>query len=145
MADTRLRGQEVTVRMARGGVTENTITAVKNFSLSIDMATLEEQYLGETSKRFDDIAHGCSGSFSVDVEDPAVFALIDFIVARAQRKVNPNQETVNITARFQFPDGRRTRAMIKDVKFDAIPIEVGGRESYVGTSFSFKAGIPRFL
>lgn len=133
------------VRLARENITEAQVTAFKDFTTSFDLATLEEGYLGETENRFDDIANGSSGSFTIDAEGPEVFRLINFIVERAQRRRDVNTSRVNATASYQFPDGRRPRLLTKDMKFDAIPISTGGRDAYVNAAFSYKAPVPRLI
>lgn len=145
MAETRLRGQEVVLRLARGGNLEATLTAIKDFTISFDIASIEAQYLGETEKRFDDIAHGCSGSFGIDLEGPELFTLVQFLLDRAARRADVNEAQVNATARLEFPDGRIVRIVIKDLKFDAIPVASPGRDQYVNATFNYKAGLPRII
>lgn len=145
MADTRLKGQEVVIRFTRQGRLESQVTAVKDFTINVDLATIQEGYLGEPEDRFDDIVNGCSGSISIVHEGPEVLRLIQFIIDRAQRKIVGDDAKINVTARFNFPDGRRPRVMIRDLKFDAIPIGASGRAEYVGSTFSFKAPVPRIL
>jgi hypothetical protein len=145
MAETRLRGQEVTLRLVRGRDVEATVTAFKDFTVQFDLATMEEGYLGELTMRKDDIYNGVSGSFTVDAESQDLFVLMDFIKRRAQRKIPVNQSTINVTARFTFPNGETPKLLIRDLKFDAIPIAVPGRNAYVNGSFSYKAEDARFI
>jgi len=44
-----------------------------------------------------------------------------------------------------FPDGRRVRAIYRDVAFGTVPLSVGGREEYVSTSVEFAGSTVRFL
>lgn len=132
--------------MTRQGRLEGQVTAVKDFTLQLDVATVEQGYLGETSNRFDDVVNGCSGSFGVTAEGPEVLRLVDFISQRAQRRISAAEDIrINVTARFNFPDGRRPRMLIQDLKFDAIPISAPSRTDYVGITFSFKAPPPRLI
>lgn len=142
--ERRLRGQEVSVRITRNGVLESTITAIRDFSVSFDLEVITEGYLGETENRFDDIINGCSGSFSVALEGPELLRFVTFLSERAQRRQDANI-AVNITTRLSLPDGRTPRVQIKDVKFDAVPINVGGRNQYVASSFSFKGPVPKVI
>lgn len=145
--ETRLKGQEVVIRITRGGRAEATITAVKDFTLSFDIDQLDEGYLGEKQNRFDEVAVGSSGTITVTPEGPEVLRMIDFIVKRAAR--NPSidiaNSAVNVTARFEFPDGRRPKLIVRDLKFGTIPINVGDRKSFVSISFPFKAPLPKLV
>lgn len=145
MAETRLRGQEVVMRLSRGGIVEGTLTAIKDFTVSFDLQSIEEGYLGETEKRFDDIINGCSGSFTVDAESPDLFTLMTFLSDRAARRINPNQQTINATARYQFPSGQSPRLIISNMVFDAIPLAAGARDTYVNATFNYKGPVPRFV
>jgi len=140
MAETRIRGQEVTIRLARGNQVEATITAIKDFSYQYETATISEGYIGETTMRQDDIFNGISGSFTVDHESQDVLLLADFIKKRARRSPEApiNQSRINATGRFTFPNGETPRVLIKDMKFDAIPVNIGSRDTYVNTTFSFR-------
>jgi hypothetical protein len=145
MAETRIRGQEVSIRISRNANVESTITAVKDFTVQLDMATLDEGYLGETTMRKDDIFNGVSGSFTIDHESQDILVFMDFIKQRAQRRIPVNQSRANATGRFTFPNGDVPRLLIPDMKFDAIPISVPGRNAYVNSSFSYKAEDVRFI
>ena len=147
MTETRLRGQEVNMRLVRNGIVEETVTAFKDFSVQLDMATLDEGYLGETTQRKDDIYNGVSGSFTVDHESQDILLLMEFIKNRAQRDPNvPIQSsTVNATVRLTFPNGDTPRILVKDMKFDPLPISVPSRDAYVNTGFSYKSEDAQFI
>lgn len=146
MAETRIKGQEVVIRLTRQGRFEGQVTAIRDFSLQLDLQTIQQGYLGETSDRFDDVVNGCSGSLTLNAEGPEVFRLIDFIVRRAQRQIAAGEDVViSATFRFNFPDGRRARMAVRDMKFDAIPINAASRQDYVGISLPFKAPVPRLI
>ena len=138
----------MTIRVARGNVPEATITAIKDFTVQWDFASQEEQYLGERTMRKDDIFNGVSGSLTFDVEDQAALQLLDFIKQRAQRRVpvaGANAQRINLTARLTLPNGQTPRILIRDLKFDAAPLNVGGRDSYVNVALSYKADDVRVL
>jgi hypothetical protein len=147
VTETRLRGQEVSVRLARGGITEATLTAIKDLTIQFDFATIEEGYLGETVMRKDDIFNGVSGSLTMDSEGQEQFQFINFLVRRAQRAEDTpvNQSRVNATARFTFPNGQVPRIVVRDMKFDAVPLAVPSRDAYVNATFPYKAETARIL
>ncbi len=135
------------MRLARGNVTEATLTAIKDFTIQWDLATSEEGYIGETTMRKDDIFNGVSGSFTVDAEGQELLLLIDFIKRRAQRDARTpvNTSRVNATVRLTFPNGQVPRIIVRDMKFDAIPLAVPSRDAYVNSAFSYKAEDARIL
>lgn len=145
MAETRIRGQEVSLRLTRNGNFEGTLTAIKDFTMQYDFATLEEGYLGETTMRKDDIFNGVSGSFTIEAEGQEVFLFLEAIKARTQNRATVNQNRINATAFFTFPNGQTPQILIRDLKFDAAPINVSDRQSYVNVSLSYKAEDARVL
>jgi hypothetical protein len=145
VADNRIKGQEVAIRITRQGRLEAQITAIKDCTLNLDSATIEEGYLNETSNRFDDVVNGASGSFGVTNEGPELLRLVDFISQRAQRRITGGDLRINLTGRFSWPDGRRARMMFSDLKFDQVPIAMPGRAEYVTSTFSFKCSPPKLL
>ncbi len=147
MSETRLRGQEVSIRLTRANRVETTITAIKDLSIQWDFATIEEGYIGETTMRKDDIFNGMSGSLTIDAEDQALFLFIDFLKRRAQRRpdVPINESRVNMTARYTFPNGQTPRILTKDMKFDSIPLATPSRDAYVNVTMPWKAEDSRIL
>lgn len=147
MSETRIKGQEVTVRISRQRQIEASITAIKDLTIQFDFATLEEGYLGEKTMRKDDIFNGLSGSMTIDAESQDVFQLIEFIKLRAQRdpSISLADSRINATATFAFPNGQRPKIVVRDMKFDAIPIGVPSRDGYVNMTLSWKAEDARVL
>ena len=145
MAETRIRGQEVTIRISRGAKPERTITAIKDFTIQLDLEKIEEGYLGERSKRKDMIYNGVSGSFSVEMESQELLEFVQNIKERAQRVANVNDERINAVGSFAFPDGTRPKVLIKDMVFGNIPINSPGREAYVSVNFDFSAADASFI
>ena len=145
MAETRIRGQEVVLRLAQGNAVLSAITAITDFTAQYDLATISEGYLGETTMRQDDIFNGVSGSFTHHPESQESFSFVDFLRRRAQRDAAVATIQVNATGRFTFPNGDTPRLLIPDLKFDAVPIATGSRDSYVAMTFSYKASTARFI
>ena len=141
VAETRIRGQEVVIRIARENLVEQTMTAIKDFSFQYDFATISEGYLGETTMRKDDIFNGVSGSFTVDQESQDLLLFQDFLKRRAQRRADVpiNQSRVNATVRLSFPNGESPRILIRDMKFGPVPNAAPSRDAYLNASFSYEA------
>lgn len=145
MAETRIRGQEVSIRISQGNEVQDTVTAIKDFSAQWDFATISEGYVGETTMRQDDIFNGISGSFTVDHESQDLMLLLDTIRQRAQRRLALASSQINATGRFTFPNGETPLLLIPDMKFDAVPVTIGSRDTYVNSAFPYKAETARVL
>lgn len=145
MTETRIRGQEVSIRITRANRIETTLTAIKDFTVQWDFASSEEGYLGETTMRKDMIFNGMSGSMTIDAEGQEMLLFIEFLKQKAQRKIDINENQVNATARFTFPNGQTPRLLIRDMEFDGVPFAAGSRDAYVNGTFPWKAEDSRVL
>ncbi len=54
----RIKGQEIEVRLIVDGVLQSTLTDIRSFEVTPKLEKLEEQYLGETTMRYDEIFNG---------------------------------------------------------------------------------------
>lgn len=125
----RIRGQEVKVFVLVNGDTNTSLTDVRNFEVTPKFTKLEEGYLGETSKRYDEIFEGLDFSLELHTEDPGV---LDFISVVRERAVDRTSKTViNIQSLLQFANGSQRNVILKDCYFENMPINVGGRSEYV--------------
>ena len=87
----RIKGQDVEILIVQNGVAldsaNNSVRDIRNFDVTPKFEKLEEQYLGETSKRYDEIFHGVDFKMDLHFENPYVLTLIKAIKERAQRRV----------------------------------------------------------
>lgn len=141
----RILGQEVTVRVARGGAILSTITAIKDFSFTYESTVIEEGYLGEKADRKDDIFKGCSGSFTVHPEDSSFLELVDWIKRRQQRDPATLGVKINATVTFAYADGTRPRVMFPDMKFESTAINSPGRDQFVTGALSWKCSDAKLI
>ncbi len=139
----RIKGQEVEVLVLLNGEPVKSITAIQSFSVEHQLEVTAEGYLGETSNRRDDVYNGVSGSIALHLDDPDVFAVVQSIVDRAQRRVAGAQ--VNIKAALQFPNGKLKRVLVEDCFFGSIPMEFGSRTDFGTMSLDFESAQMRYL
>lgn len=126
----RIRGQEVQISfLPAGGQTWNSLTDIRSFSITPKFSKLEEQYLGETSKRYDEIFDGLDFDMELHIEDAGVLDFMSLIRARAVDRTS--KTAVNIQAVLQFSAGNSKRIVLQDCFFENMPINVGGRSEYV--------------
>ncbi len=136
MSNQRIKGQEVQLLFVVNNVVQQTITDVHTADFAVEMDILEEEYLGETTKRYDEIFKGISGKVGAHLENEGVFTFVAQIVDRAKRRTPGVQVNVKVT--FAFPNGDRPRIILKNVFFSTIPFSTPSRSAYVDTTFDFK-------
>ena len=125
----RIRGQEVKIYVLKNGATDMTLTDIRSFSITPKFTKLEEQYLGETSKRYDELFDGVDFDMELHVEDIGVIEFIAFVRARAVDRTSKSY--VNIQADIQFASGATRTVILKDCFFENMPLNVGSRSDYV--------------
>lgn len=127
----RVKGQDVSLQVLVAGVP--TIVAgspIRNFDVTFKFQKLEEQYLGDMSKRYDEIFGGCDFKFDMNFEDQSVFQVVDAIRQRSIGQSRATNVTINIAVTLNFPNGQRPRITLNDCFFDDLPMTFGGREQY---------------
>lgn len=139
MAQKRLRGDQVTIRLVdNGGVQTDAWNAAGTANVTSNNSIIESEFLGETSKRFDAIFDG----FSFDGE----FEMFGTAEADLEEKINNKNARIGADAARQFditftesyPNGRTVTRVLIDVEFGEIKSSYGGRSDYVKMSFEGK-------
>lgn len=139
MAEQRIKGQEVSILLALDGQIQTAFQDVRSFEVSVQLEILSEGYLGETSKRRDDIYHGISGSMELHYERAEVFLFIQQLVDRARRRGAATGSRVIIKASLMMPNGQRPRIVIENPAFGEIPLSFGSRSDFGSIKLSFEA------
>lgn len=139
----RIKGQEVSLNFVVAGQIVNSLTDIKSFDVNVDLETLEEGYLGQTSNQYDEVFKGISGKAQFNFSSPAVFLFVQAVLNRAQRREPGTQ--INIKATLNFPSGQRAQVLIPNAFFEAIPIGFAGRTEYGMLDLSYKASGITFL
>lgn len=139
MADYRILGRDVTLRMTSGGSLVSEVTAIKSASFKPVQTLLSEGFLGEPAKRHREVFDEVQVSFSIEPEGKKIIEMQMDVYNRArQGQANPVQ--INLSFRFQFPSGTVVRITVPDLQFDDIGnVDIGARESFVSMSFSAKS------
>lgn len=131
----RLKGQETDIRMLRNGSPTQVAKATSNFSMTDELEVLEEEYIGETTSRYDDIYKGTSFNFEIHLEDGAPFDLRTQAIGRAQRRGGEAAARFDIAFVGGLPDGTIKSLTLVDVKFGSVETTVGGRSEFVTMKF----------
>jgi len=129
MATDRIRGQETSILVTRGGDLEATLTDIQGFNLELEFELKSQGYLGEKTERKDYIFKGVKFDFEMHTHSQD---WIPFVVA-VQDKAKRNTPTIvfTIAAILQYPDGTTPDATLTDVSFGALPINISARAEYV--------------
>ena len=124
----RIKGQEVEIRIVVDGVMETTLSDIRSFEVTPKFEKLEEQYLGETTMRYDEIFNGVDFSMDLHIESASAFAFMKKIMERAMRRVPGTK--INIKAKLNFANGQTPIVMLNDCFFEDVPLNFGGRSDY---------------
>jgi hypothetical protein len=130
----RIKGQEVTIVILRGGIVEAELTDIMNFNIETDIELIQQGYLGEVADRFDEVYKGTKFDFEMHVHSQDFFVFQQAIIDRAQR-VTPDIQ-FNISFSLAFPNGQTPSITLPDCFFGPIPKGSGSRTEYVKTKIS---------
>lgn len=124
----RIKGQEVQITIVVNGTVQTMLNDIRSFSVTPRFELKEEQYLGETSMRFDEVFNGVSFDVELHFENGGVLEFTQVIKDRAERRTPGT--TINLKATLNFPNGDRKRVLLKDCFFGDTPIGFDGRSDY---------------
>ena len=136
MADQRLKGQELSIRIVNDGTTDATIDSVANFNDEVALEIKEAGYLGETVNRFDEILNGHGGDMEINITKANWNQLVTAIINRA-RRITPST-VFNVVRTDLFPNGDSAIYVYSDVKWGPLPTSVASRGDYVKPKLQFK-------
>lgn len=140
----RVKGQEVRVTFTSPAGTETALSAVQSFEFEVQTEILSEGYLGETTERKDDIFKGTRGRMTIHIENQDYFRFVERVKNRSQRRT-PSDARFSAVCAFQLPNGQRPRALLEDLFFGPLPVNVGGRDEYVEATIEFECADVRFF
>jgi hypothetical protein len=137
MSAQRIKGQEVSIIITKGGDLEAELTDIKSCEFTPDFEIKAQGYLGEKTNRHDEVYNGVKGSLDLHIHSGDVFDFIQAVKDRAQR--NQPDLVFNISGIFAFPSGEVRTMSIPDAKFGAVPISTNDRGDYTEVKFEFAA------
>jgi hypothetical protein len=135
----RIRGQEVTVRVAVDGqIQEGSMFKVKEFTSTPRTDLVEEDYLGELESDIDIQHHGFDFSFSIDNQDQIPLELLSEIITREQTQQQHPAITMTVIYAYRETDASNRVEVYHDVFLKVADQGFSGRKDYVTTSFEGK-------
>ena len=133
----RIKGQEVTITYVTPDGGADGLEDVASFEWEMMMEVLQEQYLGETTDRFDDIFRGVSGRTELHLEKQDFLEFQQQVQDRAERR-SPAAGVFNASCSFEFPNGQRPRLTFENLFFDTQTMRTADRGSYVAVTVPWK-------
>jgi hypothetical protein len=131
----RAKGQEVSINIVRGGVLENTFTAILNFNSEDVFEIIKKGYLGEKGDRHDFIFSESKGDFEMHLQTQDWFRFRIAVKQKATRE-QPDLQ-FNISKTLFFPNGESPTVNFNDVSFGPMPENVPARNDYVKVKVDF--------
>lgn len=138
----RIKGQETSVIIIRGGVVEDTLTYIMNFNVELQSETKTQGYLGEKNNRTDDIFNQVKFDMELHLSTAAWFDFSKAILDRQQR-ITPDVQ-FNITSVLNFPNGDVKGVILADCKFGAQPMNIASRGDYVKVKLDGMCDVPKY-
>jgi hypothetical protein len=129
MPAQRIKGQEVSILMTRGGELEAELIDIRNFTFEPKLEIKEEGYLGEKTNRHDEIFNGCRGDLELHVHSDDWIRFVQAVIERAKR--NTPDVVFNMSAVLFYPNGQTPTLQAVDVKFSNFPMNASARGEYV--------------
>lgn len=127
-AAPRIKGQETTIQVISNNVPIQNLVDIRSFESEELLTIITEEYLGETTARYDEIYKGFSFRLEAHIETSQYLLFRQSIVNKARRRVPGIR--VNIGVTLQFPTSR-VRVLLKDCHFGGMPLNIPGRAEYV--------------
>lgn len=135
----RIRGQEVTIRVAVDGQVQlGSMVKVTEFTVSPRSDIMEESFLGELEDDLDFQHHGFDFSFTVQNEDALALEFLSNIVDREQNAALHPDVTITVIYNFREPGVQNRVEVYHDVFLRITEQGFSGRKEYVTTGFEGK-------
>ena len=128
MTAQRVKGQEATIIITRGGQTEDTLTDIHNFNIEFEGEIKSQGYLGEKTNRKDDVFNGVKFDFEMHTHTQDWLSFVMAIHDRMKRN-NPTL-VINITCSLLYPNLDNPDIFVPDAKFGPFPMGIAGRTEY---------------
>lgn len=138
MPQQRIKGQETVMTVLKDGELQARIDSISNSEIVFELDVLAEDYIGETSERYDTIFKGMTVKIEGHMTNKQVIDLADSVVAKAQRR-SGGATRIDIAMTLIFPGGDLVTISVPDVSWQSIPVTNGGRAEYVNFSMEGKA------
>lgn len=136
----RIRGSEVTMRVAVDGVTAGgSMFKVTDFTVTPRQDLQEADYMGEPETDLDVMHHGYDLSWSVDMLDATTIDLLDDIAQRNENHLAPQDITITVIYTFRTQGSGGRIVVYHDCVMKQDEEGFSGRKERVKTKYTAKA------
>ena len=125
----RVRGQETFISVLVDGELRTNINSITSAEWTLEHDVQEDNFLGETSPRFDMIFKGATFRIEGQLANRDFLDFAQQVKQKASRRVG-GAVRIDITSTMLFPNGQTYTVQFEDVAVGAIPISTGGREDF---------------
>jgi hypothetical protein len=134
-SNQRIKGQEATITITRGGTLEDTLSDIFNFNVQFEGEIKKKGYLGEKTDRTDDVYRGVKGDFEMHTHTQDWLRFWTAIADRMKR--NTPDLVINISVDLLYPNLDNPTIFLPDVKFGELGVGLPDRTEYVGKKIAF--------
>lgn len=135
--EKRLKGQETFITIVANGQAQSRINSIKDAEATFYLEIKEDDFLGETSPRFDMIFKGAGLKVTLQINDPQIFTLQQTIIARARRELGPGTR-IDMGMTFRFDSGLTGTFIFSDLSFADMPLTTGARDEFTESTLDAK-------
>lgn len=135
----RIRGQEVTIRVAVDGeVQDGSFIKITDFTVTPRTDLNEESFLGELEDDLDIQHHGFDFGWTVQKEDEKALEFLSTVIDREQNQQVHPDITITVIYAFRKPGASNRAEVYHEVFLKVNEGGFGGRKEYVTTGFEGK-------
>lgn len=129
MAELRLRGQEVSVRIIQGGNLLDQIDSVGSLNENTDLEIKQDGFLGEASDRYDQVLHGHGFDLEFQLTSAQWYRFRLAILDKAARRI-PDL-VFNVVVAELYANGDNAVTTYPNVSWGAMPKTTPSRADFV--------------
>ena len=137
MASKRLKGQNTVISILKDGELQARIDSITSTEVTFEMEILTDDFLGDTSERYDTVYNGYSVSIEAQMSNAQIIDLSDSIVNRARNRTG-GVSRIDVATTFFFDEGDVRTFSLIDLQFESIPFSSGGRKDFTTVKLSAK-------
>lgn len=135
----RIRGQEITARVAIDGQTQDgSFFKIEELTITPRQDLVEKDYLGELESDLDFQHHGFDVSFSVDNQDEKTLDLLTTIIDRETTQTKHPDVTLTVIYTYREPGASNRVEVFQEGFIKVADHGFPGRKEYVKTRYEAK-------
>lgn len=134
----RYSGQQASITLVNNTTQDAVLAslALVSMTFTIDIELVSRDFIGETGTDYREFANGASIEAEIELTDAGqTLAFVNAVQARAKGLAN---DRFSVSSEFKSVDGGNFRLIFPDVRFEGLPIALGGRKDFAKLSIKGK-------